>query len=206
MAADIDHQETPAAHDLLGAVVTGLLGQSRRTDSLAVQNGHWRTAAPSRSLSRQGPEPVVDHFEDSLEGPRPKATVDGTLGRKVLGKAGPMTTRLYEAKDGVEDLSQTGAGPTGPLGFGEKRFEYTPLVVGKISVVAGAFLRLDGRCRGEMSDSDQGQCQRQCAISGSFLDVLNHAQLQTYMIRVFGRALRVFGPEYGVGWYYSKKY
>ena len=107
--------------------------------TLAVQNGRRGPAALGVGFSDERAQGVVERRLLMVERPLPEGMIDrlprGKVGRQIT----PRKATLDDVKDGIQDAPTIHERASAFGGFGEHRFEVSPLGICKTGVIYGVF-------------------------------------------------------------------
>src|ERR1035438_3068020 len=154
------HQQMPfAAFDPFAGVIPHGAAVPRRLHTLTVQNrGRGPTALVVGSPHERA-QRVVQGGPLVVERPLPEDMINGFPRGKGGGQIAPRAATFDAIEDGIQDAPPVGGRASAFGGFGEHRFEVSPLGIGEAGFVDGVFhapteaaLKMSRRIRKRMSN------------------------------------------------------
>ena len=134
------HQQMPlAAFDPLAGVITYGAAVTRRLHTLTVQNRGRGPAALVVGSPHERAQCVVEDSPLVVERPLPEDMINGFPRGKVGGQIAPWAATFDDIEDGIQDAPPVGGRTSAFGGFGEHRFEVSPLGIGEAGFVYGVF-------------------------------------------------------------------
>ena len=135
----VHQQMALAAFDPLAGVIAYRAAVTVGLDALAVENGGRGPRAFVLSSTDERAQRVVEGGPLVVERPLPEAMIDGLPRRKVGRQITPRTATFDDIQDGIEDAPPIRGWASALGGFGQHRFEVSPLGVREAAVIYGVF-------------------------------------------------------------------
>jgi len=134
------HQQLPlAAFDPLAGIMASPATVTSGLDALAVENGSGGLIALTVSFPNERAQGVIERSPLVVAGPLPEDMVNRFPSGKVEGQITPRAATLDEIQDGIQDAPPINGRASAFGGFGEHRFEASPLGIRKTGLIYGVF-------------------------------------------------------------------
>ena len=134
------HQQMPlAAFDLLAGVIADPTAVTSRFDTLTVQNGRRWATALAVSLPDKGAQRIIESRPLMVERSLSEDMANRFPVRKVRRQITPRAATFDQIQDGIQNAPPINWRASAFGGFGEPRFEVSPLGIRETGLVYGVF-------------------------------------------------------------------